>query len=169
MEPETVVATVLTAAGGEIIGRIRLQKAFYLLEQLGLNSKFDYEYHHYGPYSRQLDHAVEYGKAFDVIEEHTKRRLSDGASYSIFKTAKSTSLPESDFWKKSPELLKRFNETKMTVLELAATAHFLFHREGITNWQEEIKKRKGSKTENGRLDEAVQLLENIGLALPVLA
>ena len=43
MEREEIVAAVVAAAGGQLIGRVRLQKAVYLLERLGLNSGFEFD------------------------------------------------------------------------------------------------------------------------------
>ena len=37
-EREDIVAAVVEAAGGTLIGRVRLQKAVYLLDRLGLES-----------------------------------------------------------------------------------------------------------------------------------
>jgi uncharacterized protein YwgA len=58
IEPEDKVAAVVDAAGGTLVSRVRLQKTVYLLDQLGFSSEFEYEYHHYGPYSRDLDNAT---------------------------------------------------------------------------------------------------------------
>jgi len=44
-----------------------LQKTIYLLDQLGLNSGFEYQYYHYGPYSRELDNAVLDAMAFRLV------------------------------------------------------------------------------------------------------
>src|SRR5262245_49278059 len=84
MEREDVVAAVVAAAGGRLTGRVRLQKTVYLMDRLGLNSGFDYDYHHYGPYSRDLDNATADAKAFDLVDETFDRRKRDGALYSIF-------------------------------------------------------------------------------------
>jgi hypothetical protein len=51
----------------------------------------------------------------------------------------------------------------VTVLELAATAHWLEREEKVGNWQEEIVRRKGTKTQSGRLDQALSLLKELGL------
>jgi len=40
---------LLKAADGELVGKVRLQKTVYLLDQIGMGSGFTYEYHHYGP------------------------------------------------------------------------------------------------------------------------
>ena len=52
------IPSLVVAAGGEIVGKIRLQKVVYLLDQMGLNSGFSYQYFHYGPYSEDLAERV---------------------------------------------------------------------------------------------------------------
>ena len=165
---EHVVAAVIDAAGGQLIGRVRLQKTVYLLDRLGLNSGFDYDYHHYGPYSRDLENATVDAKAFDLIDEDLQRRASDGAMYSIFRLKGAVSPEvfgnlEPD---RSAQLVKQLAKTNVTVLELAATIDWLCHREGEADWRREIKKRKGLKVQGGRLDKAVQLLNDLGLPPP---
>src|SRR5690242_9308040 len=76
---------LLYASGGQVVGKIRLQKTVYLLDQLGLNSGFAFEYHHYGPYSAELADATDDCIAFDRISETIERRVSDGVRYSIFR------------------------------------------------------------------------------------
>ncbi len=58
MKKEDIVVAIVAAAGGELAGRVRLQKTAYLLDIKGLKSGFQFEYHHYGPYSRELDQAT---------------------------------------------------------------------------------------------------------------
>jgi uncharacterized protein YwgA len=55
---EMLVKAVFQAADGEIVGRIRIQKIFYLLEQLGMGGGIWFSYHHYGPYSEELSLAM---------------------------------------------------------------------------------------------------------------
>ncbi len=57
----------------------------------------------------------------------------------------------------------------MTVLELAATVDWLWREEGYADWQREVTKRKGAKLRHGRLEHAVDLLRNLGLAPPATA
>ena len=61
---ESIVVAVLAAANGRLAGRVRLQKVVYLLDRLGLESGFAYDYYHYGPFSRELDNAVADAEAF---------------------------------------------------------------------------------------------------------
>ena len=167
MEREEIVAALLKAAGGQLVGRVRLQKAAYLLDRLGLESGFHYDYHHYGPFSRDLDNAVADAEAFGLVEEEFGRRQVDGARYSIFKlTPDGFGLPARSGQLNEAALgryLQMFAEANVTVLELAATANWLAEEEGQEDWQEALCRRKGRKVEGGRLDRALALLRDIGL------
>lgn len=170
-EREDVVAAVVAAAGGRLTGRVRLQKTVYLLDQLGLNSGFSYEYYHYGPYSRDLDNATADAKAFGLIEEDFDHRASDGAMYSIFR---SEGDPKPEVFVgldrgRAKELVGLFARTNVTVLELAATIDWLWRKEGCPDWRREITRRKGVKVQGGRLEKAEELLNEIGLAPPQAA
>lgn len=169
-EREDVVAAVVSAAGGTLIGRVRLQKAVYLMDRLGLESGFSFDYHHYGPFSRDLDNAMGDAKAFGLVEEAFDRRQSDGASYSIF-TLQGEAKPEAYgklSRKKAAELAQLFAATNVTVLELAATVDWLWREEKFTDWRGEIVKRKGVKVQAGRLEKAVVLLAQLKLSPPIV-
>jgi uncharacterized protein YwgA len=166
MEREHIVAAVTAAAGGELTGRVRLQKTVYLLDRLGLNSGFEYEYHHYGPYSRDLDNATVDARAFDLVEEKFDHRRSDGAMYSVFRLK--SDVDDKAYGglgrERAGELVRKFAKTNVTVLELAATVDWLCREEKYTDWRSEITKRKGVKVQGGRLDRAVALLDELGLS-----
>lgn len=163
--PERHVADIVQAAGGRLVSRIRLQKIAYLLDQLGGNSGFDFTYHHYGPYSRDLDSAILDAEAFDLVKEEFERRQSDGARYSVFKALADADAHRFSYLddEKLRELVKRLASTNITVLELAATAHWLSEAEKVEDWEAEIRRRKGSKTKGGRLEDAKRLLAEVGL------
>jgi uncharacterized protein len=166
MEREDVVVAVVAAAGGKLTSRVRLQKTVYLLDRLGLRSGFDYDYHHYGPYSRELDNAMLDAKAFDLVEEKFDHRQSDGAMYSIFELK--ANAKEEAYGKlgsdRTGELVRKFVRTNVTVLELAATVDWLAQVEHHDDWRSEIIKRKGVKVQGDRLEKAVSLLVEIGLS-----
>ena len=162
-EPEHYVAGIVRAAGGRLVSRIRLQKIAYLLDQLGAASGFAYSYHHYGPYSRDLDSAILDADAFGLVKEEFGHRLSDGARYSVFELQEGANeciLLKDDHLR---DLTKRLADKSVTVLELAATAHWLATYEKVPDWKSELRRRKGTKTEGGRLEEATALLSEIGL------
>lgn len=171
IEREDIVLAVIAAAGGELTGKVRLQKAVYLLDQLGLRSGFEYEYHHYGPFSRDLVNATEDAKAFKMVKEEQGQRSGDLANFSIFKLSPGGKPKSEAFGELGPdrarELMKSLSTRDATVLELAATIHWLWKYEHREMWRAEIVRRKGQKTQHGRLDLAIALLNDLALAPPV--
>jgi uncharacterized protein len=166
IEREDVVAAVVAAAGGRLTGRVRMQKVIYLLDRLGLKSGFEYEYHHYGPYSRELDLATADAQVFLTnFREDFDYRLSDGARYSVFtfsgrpKTKAYGDLSAD----RVHELMGKFNQTNVTVLELAATIDWLWREEKVADWRREVGLRKSVKVQNGRLERAEELLKSLNL------
>lgn len=169
MNREDVVASVVEAAGGEIIARVRLQKAIYLLDQLGFKTGFEFEYHHFGPYARDIDLAVAGARAEGWVKEEIHHRERDGVSYSVFRIV-------GDGFKRGSlgslkhdrvgELLQQFADTHITVLELAATIHWLWKYEKRNDWLAEVKKRKSQKATPERLRDAEALLKELRL-MPV--
>jgi uncharacterized protein YwgA len=164
-EPEDRVADIVSAASGRLVSRVRLQKMAYLLDKLGAESGFAFAYHHYGPYSRDLDTAILDAEAFDKIREKIERRQSDGAHYSVFEAFPGNGRHEYTYLanERLRESARRLSTVNVTVLELAATANWLLKEERVADWKTEIVRRKGPKTRNGRLEEAVQLLSRLGL------
>jgi uncharacterized protein len=173
MEREEIVAAVVAAGGGELTGRVRLQKTVYLLDRLGLNSGFGFDYHHYGPFSRDLDNAVADAKAFGLVEERFEHRQSDGAAYSVFALRSGKAADPKAYGRlggaHARDLVKLFAATNVTVLELAATVDWLSRVERVPDWKGEIRKRKGVKVQGGRLEEAVALLGKLDLEPPAVA
>jgi uncharacterized protein YwgA len=162
-EPEKHVADIVAAAGGQLVSRVRLQKIAYLLDQLGAKSGFTYTYHHFGPFSWDLDRAILDASAFDLVKETFESRNSDGARYSVFSADPSSHQFSFLHDKKLRQLVTRLKSVSVTVLEIAATAHWLKEAEKMDDWESEIKRRKGVKTAGGRLDEALQLLAELKL------
>lgn len=170
LEREDIVVAILSAAGGELVGRVRLQKTAYLLGKLGFSTELEFDYHHYGPYSRDLDNGVIDARAFGLLKEEFGHRQSDGAMYSRYVLTPTAEVKNKAFGKlsrkRTEELVGIFANTNVTVLELAATVLWLCEEEGSSDWQSEIARRKGRKVENGRLEKAVELLKTVGLAPP---
>lgn len=167
MDREDIVRAVIAAAGGEVTGRVRLQKIVYLLDQLGLKSGFGYEYYHYGPYSLDLTAATEDAKAFKLVEEQIDYRRSDGAQFSKFRDIGTPPAKREAYGElgeqRVRELLALMMRRSATVLELAATVDWLRRHERVADWKAEIKRRKGVKTEGGRLEQAIELLDELKL------
>lgn len=165
MDRENIVTAVIAAAGDQLTGKVRLQKVFYLLEQLGLSGGFDYTYHHYGPFSSELSESTEFAKDLGLIEEKPGFRVGDGARYSVY-SAKTGPDP-SAFGELGEQrvryLLQILQRQSATVLELAATIDWLQRYEKVPDWREELLRRKSRKASEDRIAKAVEVLTEIDL------
>jgi len=65
------LAGIIGAAGGEIVGKTKIQKLIFLAQEKGFYLGYDYAYHHYGVFSPDLESDLRLGEAFDffTIEE----------------------------------------------------------------------------------------------------
>ncbi|WP_157944573.1 hypothetical protein [Mangrovicella endophytica] len=65
------ILKILDASDGQIDTRIRLQKEAFLLaaQRLPYFNLLDFEYHHYGPYSRSLSDALSFAVSTGLVEE----------------------------------------------------------------------------------------------------
>lgn len=157
------VAGLVKAAGGEIVGKIRLQKTVYLLQEMGIRSDLDFEYHHYGPYSEALADQTEGEVIFGELKSTERRRMGDGVPYVVYQL-EGSNVEALQLTAKQKTALAEMQRTSATVLELAATIHWLSVYEGFTTeWRRELISRKGAKTSSGRDQAAFALLEKIGL------
>lgn len=145
-------AAIICDAGGELVGRTRLQKVVYLSQLAGFSDDFQFEYRHYGPYSEELAEAIEIAAGLRVVEEE-ERQAQWGGWYSVFSTDQN--LPTID---NRAEFVAKAAEINAIELELAATAAFLYVEEGIgpderDPW-EETRAHKPEKAANGNLERA---------------
>ena len=152
--PHLRAARIIEDAGGELVGRTRLQKVAYLAQLAGFGDEFSFEYRHYGPFSEDLALGMEIAAAIGAVKEE-ERQADWGGRYSIYrlrKPAASTNPVRATF-------IQRAKGIGAIELELAATAAFLFAVEGIGNdkpgnpWHE-TRKRKPDKARDGRLERA---------------
>lgn len=165
---EDLVRDVLFAADGPIVGRVRIQKVFYLLNQLGLEGDFRFSYHHYGPYSEDLSQAIDRARYLDQSIKEIEKDTTDGrASYSIFELAKKGDEPPASVGALNLEdargLIATMKSTTSVVIELAATIHWLREKEKLTDWRAELKRRKPSKADDATIDKALVLLKQLNL------
>jgi uncharacterized protein len=161
-----VIVDIVALSGGKLVGRTRMQKTVYLLDVVGLGSGAAYYYYNFGPFSDEVANGISDSKFGGNLIEETENRMSDGSPFSIFKAAKPAEqinsvgrLPA----EQAKRLLQRFAMSNATVLELAATIHWLSQIERVPDWRGELVRRKGSKTQNGRMDRAAALLNALGV------
>jgi hypothetical protein len=87
---------------------------------------------------------------------------SDGVPFFVFRSHPSSSTVA--FSPKIVSAIKAMQSRSAMVLELAATIHWLAFVERFDDWREELLKRKGAKTEQGRSDDALRLLAELNIA-----
>jgi uncharacterized protein YwgA len=74
-----VAARLVNEAGGQIVGRTRLQKVAYLTQLAGLGGDFAFEYRHYGPFSEDLASGMEIASGLGLVREEENRAVWGGA------------------------------------------------------------------------------------------
>ena len=120
-------ARIVREAGGQLVGRTRLQKVVYLAQLAGFGEEFDFEYRHYGPFSEDLATAMEIASGLGVVQEE-ETRAQWGGWYSTYRATERTPEPQPE----RSAFIAAAAGIGAIELELAATAAYLSEREGIT-------------------------------------
>ena len=150
------IAAIIRDAGGRVVGRTRLQKIAYLLTEVGLETGFSFVYKHYGPYSEDVATATRHGHLLGHLQE-SEQIANWGGSYSIY-TVSSPGSEQTPTARR--ELAELAANSDAIELELAATAVFLA-KDGFHDPWGETARRKPEKAENGRIEQAKELLERL--------
>lgn len=162
------VAAIVRDAGGQVVGRTKLQKLTYLLVVSGLEDDVRFLYKHYGPYSDFISTAARDANLLGLLRE--KEELASwGGTYSVYSV---DSQPGQDVPTARIELASIAVAADAVELELAATALFLA-KEGRGDAWLETERRKPEKAANGRLERAKALYQKLAevvtpVRLPVL-
>ncbi|MDE0521093.1 MAG: hypothetical protein OXH79_03955 [Boseongicola sp.] len=163
MDLAEYAAAVVDIAGGQVVGKTRLQKIVYLLEAKGLGCDLDFDYHNFGPYSADLAFAVHDAEALGYLSTDEKRGYHE-VPYTIF-----TANPESPKFEENDRRPERMDAVKVmencsaVVLELAATAVYLKDNGYANSAWEEVRRRKGIKASSARLSAAKELVQSLQL------
>lgn len=144
----------------KVVGRTRLQKEIKLLQRLKFPTEYSYTLHFYGPYSESLHAEIGLLESLGLVEEESVLS-SDGSPYYILQAKPEAVLPEIQPFQKSINIM---NEADAVVLELAATYDMFRgmgsdHKEALVR----LRRKKGSKCDDGRQQKALQLLKSLGL------
>lgn len=131
---------IVSDAGGEVVGRTRIQKMAYLLELGGVGSGFKFSYKHYGPFSQRLADSLQIAVLFDSVKEE-KRSTDWGANYSIYQAN-----ANGDVEGAREAIIRLAKSANPVELELAATAAFLA-TEGYEDAWDETARRKPEKSD----------------------
>jgi uncharacterized protein len=148
----------------KLVGRTRLQKTVKLLQRLGAPLDYSYMLHFYGPYSEDLQAEIGLIENLGLIKEepHTNH---DGVPYYILEATESAQR-----FANNPEMkpflgpIEIMSQTELVVLELAAT-YDAFKELGADDNEAmmRLRRKKGEKCNEGRVEKALELLKAIGL------
>lgn len=151
------VAKVIHLNGGKLIGKTRFQKTVYFLEQFGGGFGFDFDYHHYGPYSEELSLLMNDAEALNLCNVDWDTTKS-GTRYAVF-NSNNQDYQEEEQDSKRKRILSTLESYDSVILELAATADFLRKFELRENEWEETSRRKPKKANKDRIEKAKNLLK----------
>lgn len=152
------IAKIIALNGGTLIGKTRLQKTAYFLEELCDDSDLDFDYHYYGPYSEELSIGIADAQALGYIKSEWKS-TKVGTEYAVFQSF--VDLNEEYGDKEKKRVLEILSNYDSVSIELAATVDFL-SKNGFPEdaWEETIR-RKEDKSTDDRIRKAKSLLKEL--------
>jgi len=155
-ESALAAAELVQDAGGEIVGKTRIQKAAFFLERMGLGSGFDFYYKHFGPYSDDLARALHFARELGLTVEEDKKAAWGGV-YTVFRSADNVG---DGLDEPRHKVLGIARNSNPVALELAATALFL-RNEGTAEPWSEVRGLKPTKATQENLKLAKKLYEEL--------
>jgi uncharacterized protein YwgA len=159
-----LVVALVAANGGRIVGKTRLQKTVYLLDALGLESGFDFEFHNYGPFSAELAFEADAAEAAGLVDTETKQGFHE-VPYVVYKS--DAKAPDQIGRLDSgtvAEKLRYLGQHSAIVLELAASIQYFKHLKDRQEMDHRVRQLKPLKATPERLEKAWSLLGQLGLA-----
>jgi len=152
------VAKIIFLNGGTLVGKTRLQKTAYFLEELSVGNDADFEYYYYGPYSEEVSIGVEDAVALNYIATELKNTKA-GTEYAIFKSILDIKEDTCDVIRK--DVLRILDQYDAVSIELAATADFLKKNGFKENPWDETSKRKPDKATKERIEKAQEIIDKL--------
>ena len=163
-DPIEMVAGIVSLNGGELVGKVRLQKTFYLLDACGLQSGFDYDFHFYGPFSADLSRSADYATALDRIEYEDKFGYHE-VPYRVFRVSHAISPDRLGELSAAQvrDKLKLMARYSAAELEVAASIVFLRDNGYPDDPVAETRRRKPATATVDRIGKAKRLIAELGL------
>lgn len=160
------VVDIVSAAGGEFVGRNRLQKTAYFLEFAGLGTGYRFRYEFSSPHCDELELAMYSARLYyDGFDVNEKPLEGTGCTYSVF-----TYTGEGRTHEEAFELLVReAKKTHPIVLELASVASYFTIVKHENPWGE-VERRLKDRVINGWLKDAKELhhrFKEMDLKIPI--
>lgn len=159
-----LAAVIAAHPDHRVVGRTRLQKTVKLLQRLGAPLDYDYMIHFYGPYSDAVQADIGLLENLGLVTEKPRTK-NDGSPYFILEAgAEAIKFARSSMMRPYRKAIQLMGQTNATVLELAATYDAFRemgndHRTALAR----LRRKKGTKCEDGRDKKALALLEQLNL------
>lgn len=133
-----VLRDMINLCGGQVIGRKKMQKIVYIVQEFAnpFELPFEYKWNYYGVYSNDLTDELRIGQFFKIFEE-TPVKEHGYQSYAI-KVKDNTEPTDAIRNKLLGELMRFLNSKEPRLLEVISSIVF-FEKEGFS--QDEINSR----------------------------
>jgi len=120
-----------------IQGRKKLQKMVHLLSSTGTNFPFKFQYHHYGPYSAELQQEIDFMVSYGMLDEI---KSSYGYTYQVTDRGREfmNQLDSQYNENVNQDLVGSLNQQSSQFLEMVSTYAFLLD----SNYDSEGAKKK---------------------------
>jgi len=118
---------LILALNNKIKGWPRFHKITYILKNMGINFKYKFSYHYFGPYSSDLQLELEELLDCNIV---VKEKISHSILYRVSDQYKA--IINTDLFKDKIILLNYLNSQDLSILELIATIYYLINT-GIKN------------------------------------
>ena len=165
MEKFKWLAAVIAAhPDHQLVGRTRLQKTVRLLQRLGAPLDYDYTMHFYGPYSEGVQADIGLLEKLGLVEERECLSQDGGSGYLLQANDAAQAYADRDEVQEYQEAINNMSRATPIVLELAAT-YDAFREMGSDRGEalDRLRRKKGRKCDEGRVEKALELLEAIEL------
>lgn len=162
VEDFRLLAAVIAAhPDRQVAGRTRLQKTVKLLQSMGLQTRFTYSIHFYGPYSEDLQACLGLLEKMGLAEEGGRVTAEGEKFYYI---EKATPAADTALVHSYQQQISLMANTPTDILELAATYQaFCEQGENSKTALDRLKRKKASKCIGDNVQKAMQLLKQLKL------
>ena len=162
-DPIEMVTGLVALNDGELVGKVRLQKTFYLLDACGLQSGFDYDFHFYGPFSVDLSRAADDATALGRLKFEDRFGHHE-VPYRVFKASHDAPSPDEPGALSVAEVrekLKIMAKYSAAELEIAASIVFLRDNGYQDDPVAETRRRKPATATANRIAKAQRLISEL--------
>jgi uncharacterized protein YwgA len=159
------VTQLIALNGGKLVGKTRLQKTAFLIQALLRKDVFDFDYHHYGPFSEDLAETIDIATARGRITQESRIGFYE-MPYVVFATKEK---PGRKLFNvdaaRIKEWLRLIERTDAISLELAATRLYLQSELGVAggSLDQQLRQLKPQKATPEKLKESKALLQTLAI------